>query len=104
MPSAAAPPDGQALMMIPAGRPPAVVTLPNGHIGAILAMPELRQRISGLGMEPMHDTPQQMGAPLRQDIATSARVIESAGIEKQQAKGAPTTPGSTSPKTPALPW
>jgi hypothetical protein len=55
-------------------------------------------------MEPMHDTPQQMGAPLRQDIATSARVIESAGIEKQQAKGAPTTPGSTSPKTPALPW
>jgi tripartite-type tricarboxylate transporter receptor subunit TctC len=70
-------------LFAPAGTPPAIINLLNGHIGAILAMPDVRQRISGLGVEPMHNTPEQMGALLRQDIATWARVIESAGIEKQ---------------------
>ncbi|GGJ30263.1 Bug family tripartite tricarboxylate transporter substrate binding protein [Neoroseomonas lacus] len=74
---------GWNALFAPAATPAPVVALLNQQIAAILAMPEIRERLLGLGVEPAPNSPEAMGTLLRQDIATWARVIDAAGIERQ---------------------
>jgi tripartite-type tricarboxylate transporter receptor subunit TctC len=74
---------GWNALFAPARTPRPVVALLNRHIGEILARPETRARLLGLGVEPLANTPEEMGRLLRDDIALWARVIERAGIERQ---------------------
>ena len=74
---------GWNALFAPARTPPAVIARLNRHVGEILAQPEIRTRLLGLGVEPLTNTPEAMGALLRDDIALWARIIERAGIEKQ---------------------
>jgi tripartite-type tricarboxylate transporter receptor subunit TctC len=70
-------------LFAPARTPRPIIDLLNRHLAEILAQPGIRNRLLGLGVEPAPNTPEQMGQLLRDDIALWARVIESAGIEKQ---------------------
>jgi tripartite-type tricarboxylate transporter receptor subunit TctC len=74
---------GWNALFAPARTPRPVIEILNRHIAEILAMPEIRARLLGLGVEPAPNTPEEMGELLRNDIALWARVIERAGIEKQ---------------------
>jgi tripartite-type tricarboxylate transporter receptor subunit TctC len=74
---------GWNALFAPAGTPAPVIAVLNEQIAAILALPEMRDRLLGLGVEPAANSPAAMGALLRQDIATWARVIDAAGIERQ---------------------
>ena len=74
---------GWNALFAPAGTPAPVIALLNSNIAAILAMPEIRERLLGLGVEPDPNSPEAMGALLRQDVAVWRRVIEAAGIERQ---------------------
>lgn len=74
---------GWNALFAPARTPPVVIALLNRHISEILAQPEIRTRLLGLGVEPLTNTPEAMGTLLRDDIALWARIIEQAGIEKQ---------------------
>ena len=74
---------GWNALFAPAGTPAPVIALLNRQIAAVLALPEMRDRLLGLGVEPAPNTPEAMGELLRQDIATWARVIDAAGIERQ---------------------
>lgn len=74
---------GWNALFAPARTPQPVIELLNRHLHEILARPEIRTRLLGLGVEPMPNTPQEMGELLRRDIALWASIIERAGIERQ---------------------
>ncbi|HEV7268784.1 MAG TPA: tripartite tricarboxylate transporter substrate-binding protein [Falsiroseomonas sp.] len=74
---------GWNALFAPARTPRPVIALLNRHIGEILAEPAMRTRLLALGVEPSPNTPEEMSALLRDDIALWANVIERAGIQKQ---------------------
>jgi tripartite-type tricarboxylate transporter receptor subunit TctC len=53
------------------------------EIRTVLADPDLKQRYADLGLEPLPNTPAELGAVLRTEIGKWGRVIADAGIEKQ---------------------
>ncbi len=48
----------------PAGVPQDIVKKLNTEINAVLQMPDVKERMAGLGMEPMVVTPAQMNEPI----------------------------------------
>ena len=74
---------GWNALSAPAGVPKDIVTKLNEEIVVVLKMPEIRQRMADLGMEPMIDSPDALNQRLHDDIVKWARVIDAAGIEKQ---------------------
>jgi len=67
----------------PAGTPQEVLETLNREIRTVLADPDLKQRYADLGLEPLPNTPAELGAVLRTEISKWGRVIADAGIEKQ---------------------
>ncbi len=49
-------------LMAPQGTPKEIVEFLNGHIVAIVAEPEMRERLVKLGIQPSSGTPEQLGA------------------------------------------
>lgn len=74
---------GWNAIFAPAGTPRDIVELLNRHIGEVMALPEVKQRIHDLGTEPRASTPAELAAILQNDIKKWAAVIEQAKIEKR---------------------
>ena len=55
----------------------------SAEIVRILALPEIRERLLGLGAEPVGNSPEQFAAFLREDIARWAKVVKDAKIPLQ---------------------
>ena len=68
-------------VIAPAGTPPAIVARLNAEFRKILELPDIRQRLSATGMEPVGGTPEQFGELIRSEIAKWARVVKEAGIK-----------------------
>lgn len=68
-------------VVAPAGVPRDVVTKLNGVIGASLKSPDVVQRLSALGYEPLGGTAEQFAATIKSDIAKYAKIVKSAGIK-----------------------
>ena len=68
----------------PAGTPPEVIETLNREMRAALSDPELVQRYTELGLEPLPTSPDELSGRLRAEIAKWRRVIREAGIEQQQ--------------------
>ncbi|MEI6026649.1 MAG: tripartite tricarboxylate transporter substrate binding protein [Betaproteobacteria bacterium] len=58
-----------------AGTPDSTVTLMHQHLSAILAMPDIRERLNVLGMEPVASTPAALARTQRDDHAKWGRLI-----------------------------
>ena len=67
----------------PAGTPKDVVGLLNREIVKAIAAPDIRDKLTVLGYEPVGSTPQALGAQIKSDIVTWTRVIRSANIRIQ---------------------
>lgn len=65
------------------GTPPEVIDTLNKEFRAVLADPELVRRYTELGLEPLPTTPDELSGRLRGEVDKWARVIGSAGIERQ---------------------
>jgi putative tricarboxylic transport membrane protein len=72
---------GWNALVAPAQTPKEIVAAFNGHITAIVAMPDFRQRLIDLGTEAKASTPSELGRRLAADIDKWAAVIKQAGIE-----------------------
>jgi tripartite-type tricarboxylate transporter receptor subunit TctC len=70
-------------LQAPAGVSTAIVKKINEEVNIVLAMPDIKARMAELGMEPMINTPEQVGERMANDIKKWAVVIEKAGIPKQ---------------------
>lgn len=68
-------------VVAPRGTDPATVARLNAAIGQVLAVPEVRERLHGLGIEPVDAPPAVLGARLRADAARWAEVIRRTGMQ-----------------------
>ena len=53
------------------------------EISRIMALPEVRERLLQLGLDPMSGSPDQLGALVRSEIPKWARIIKDAGIKPE---------------------
>ncbi|MBT9503303.1 MAG: tripartite tricarboxylate transporter substrate binding protein [Burkholderiaceae bacterium] len=65
----------------PAGMPAAVVRTLNDSLGAVLAMPDLREKLSIEALEPLAMSPEQFADFIRADIARWTQVAKARGIQ-----------------------
>jgi tripartite-type tricarboxylate transporter receptor subunit TctC len=67
----------------PAGTPAAVVGKIARDLGRVVALPDVRERLAGLGAEPMSMTPAEFSRFVKSEIEDSARIARAAGIKLQ---------------------
>jgi tripartite-type tricarboxylate transporter receptor subunit TctC len=68
-------------LLAPAATPRAIVDKLSAEIAKILAMPDIREKLSSQGMEPFVSTPDQFAALIKSDFAKFARIIRAANIK-----------------------
>lgn len=74
---------GWLAVFVPAGTPDAVVTRLHAEINRILALPEMRDRLLQLGLDPLIGTSVQLGELVRSEIPKWARITKDAGIKPE---------------------
>ncbi|WP_332742012.1 Bug family tripartite tricarboxylate transporter substrate binding protein [Hydrogenophaga sp.] len=72
---------GWNALYAPAGVPASVVQLLNGHMQAVMQLPEVRQRLIELGTEARANAPAEQAEVFRRDTAKWAQVIARANIK-----------------------
>ncbi len=65
-----------------AGTPRPIIDRLNHEVGEILQLPEIREKLAGVGNVPNHSTPEAMQAYIERDIARWNRVVELKKIER----------------------
>lgn len=68
-------------LLAPAGTPQAVVQRLYKESAAILARPEVKERIAGLGYEILASSPQELTAQIKAEVEKWRRVVQQAGIK-----------------------
>jgi len=68
-------------LMVPAGTPHEVVAKLHTETSRILKLPEVRDRLAGLGAEPVGNSPQELAATIRSESARWSEVIRRQGIK-----------------------
>ena len=70
-------------ILAPAGTPPEIVERLNHELVSIIAMPDVRERLTAIGMEPSPSSPAQLEAEIRTEIARWGPVVRRAGIHRE---------------------
>jgi tripartite-type tricarboxylate transporter receptor subunit TctC len=70
-------------VMGPAGMPRAMVDTLNAEVHRILALPDVRERFSSLGADPMPSTPEKFAAVMKSDADKWGRIIKQAGVRAE---------------------
>ena len=68
-------------ILVPAGTHKAIIDLLHREIVAILAMPDVKEKLSGLGFDPVGNTPEEFAARIKTEIDRWAKVIKDAHIK-----------------------
>ncbi len=65
----------------PAGTPPEIVKRLNAEIVKILNMPDVKEKLVGLGAEPVGDTPEQFSAYVKSEVAKWSDIVKKSGAK-----------------------
>ena len=68
-------------LFAPAATPKEIVTKWHDDVVAILALPEIRERVAQMGFDVVGNTPEAYGALVRNDIAKWQRVVKASGAK-----------------------
>ena len=68
-------------LFVPAGVPKAVFVRLHSEITQALARPDVRERLSGIGLDPVGNSPQEFAAQVKTDIAKWRKVIQEVKIK-----------------------
>jgi tripartite-type tricarboxylate transporter receptor subunit TctC len=68
-------------LMVPAGTPPEVIAKLHAETARILKLPEVKEKLAGLGAEPVGNSPQELAATIHSESARWADVIRRQGIK-----------------------
>jgi tripartite-type tricarboxylate transporter receptor subunit TctC len=71
-------------LMAPAGTPQPIVDKLHGEVARVLAMPDIRQKLSDIGMEIIGNSPADLAAVIRTQTPQRAKLIKDAGLKLQQ--------------------
>jgi tripartite-type tricarboxylate transporter receptor subunit TctC len=75
--------DGWLGLFVPAGTPKEIVGLLHAEVVKIMALADVKERLTTLGFNPVANTPEQFDAQLRLEMEKWAKVIRAAGLKAQ---------------------
>jgi tripartite-type tricarboxylate transporter receptor subunit TctC len=70
-------------VLVPAGTPKEIIIFLQREIAQAIAVPDIKERLTALGYEPVASTPEEAAAQFRAEIAKWGKVIGEAGIKAQ---------------------
>ena len=70
-------------ILAPAKTPRAIVARLNTELNAVLADPEVREKLNQLGIGATPGTPEQFGEEMKRDLARYGQVVKAAGIKAE---------------------
>jgi tripartite-type tricarboxylate transporter receptor subunit TctC len=70
-------------LLAPAGTSREIINKLQQTVVAVLKMPDVRDRLLGIGMEPVGNTPEQFGEYLKAEVAKWIKVVKVSGVEAQ---------------------
>jgi tripartite-type tricarboxylate transporter receptor subunit TctC len=68
-------------MAAPAGTPEPIINKLHGDIVKVLAMPDIKERFSALGADPVGNTPEEFSAYLKAEIGKWSAVVKNSGAK-----------------------
>jgi tripartite-type tricarboxylate transporter receptor subunit TctC len=68
-------------LMAPAGTPPAIIDKLHGEAVRVLALPDVKAKLEGLGVQLVGNTPAEFAALIKSETPHWAKVIKDAGIK-----------------------
>jgi tripartite-type tricarboxylate transporter receptor subunit TctC len=71
-------------VVVPAGTPKEIIASLHRMIAAIVALPDIKERLGGLGYEPIGSTPEQCAEFFKTETAKWSKVIRASGIRAEQ--------------------
>ena len=71
-------------VLAPAGTPKDIIDKLSSEIARILAMPDVKERLVGLGVEPLIATPDQFAAMIKADVGRFGSIIKAANIKLEE--------------------
>ena len=77
--------DGDAWVgvLVPSGTPKDVVALLHREVVRIIALPEMKERLAAIGLEPVGDSPEEFSAQMRVEMEKWAKVVKAARIKAE---------------------
>jgi tripartite-type tricarboxylate transporter receptor subunit TctC len=70
-------------LLAPAGTPPAVIERLNKELIAVLALPEVKERLAKIGADPSPTSPAEFDALVVRELAENGELVKAAGIKAQ---------------------
>ena len=70
-------------ILLPGGAPREIIARWHREIVAVIAVPEVRERLTALGFEPLGSTPEEFAQRIAWEMEKWAKVIRAAGIKAQ---------------------
>ena len=70
-------------MFAPAGTPREIAAKLNAEVVRIVKLPDIRQKLDGMGVEPLGNTPEQVSEWIRREIAKYGPVVKAANIKAE---------------------
>ena len=67
----------------PPGLPPELTRRLNAEINRIMMLPDVKEKMEAIGVEPVNETPEQFGAVLRADADKWGRLVKELGIKSE---------------------
>ena len=68
-------------ILAPANTPKEIVDLWHREVAGIVALPDVRDRLIGFGLEPIANTPEEFAAWIKVEIAKWGQVVKDANIK-----------------------
>jgi tripartite-type tricarboxylate transporter receptor subunit TctC len=70
-------------LLVPAATPASIIQQLNRDVGAVLALPDVAERLGGLGMDVVPGPPEAFGRFVKDEIDTWRRVANAAGVKPE---------------------
>ena len=68
-------------VMVPAATPKEIIKRLQSEIAHIVALPDVIEKLTALGVEPVADTPEEFGAYIRSEIARWGDIIRRSNLK-----------------------
>jgi tripartite-type tricarboxylate transporter receptor subunit TctC len=76
--------DGWVGVLVPARTPKDIVTLLHDEIAEVIALPDIKERLTTIGFDPVASTPEEFAARIHAEIELWGNVIRASHIKVQQ--------------------
>lgn len=70
-------------ILVPAATPRAIVERINTAINTGMSRPDVRERLTTQGAEPLTGTPEDLGELIKRELARTAKIIKAAGLKQE---------------------